>query len=106
MQVAIATLIGVMGTGLLTVFIQFMRMMLTMLNRLETKVDELSASSRPIVSRLARIETILGMNPRLKPPEGKTTEARSLYKRDDLAALLGGLPAEGFALGEADHRRS
>lgn len=67
MQVAIATLIGVLGTGLLTVFIQFMRMMNSTMNarfdRLETKVDGLGGELKTHGERLARIETILGIDP-------------------------------------------
>ena len=63
MQVVIATLIGDLGTALLTVFVQFVRMMVTRLDRLETKVDGLGGELKTHGERLARIETILGINP-------------------------------------------
>ena len=67
MQAAIATLIGVLGTGLITVFIQSMRTMNSTVNarfdRLETKFDSLAGELKAHGERLARIETRLDINP-------------------------------------------
>ena len=63
MQVAIATLIGVLGTGLITMQVQFMRMMSTRFDRLETKVDGFGGELKAHGERLARIETTLDIDP-------------------------------------------
>ncbi len=67
MQAAIATLIGVLGTGLISVVILFMRTMNSNMNsrfdRLESKVDGLSGEHRTHGERLARIEARLEIDP-------------------------------------------
>ena len=67
MQAAIAALIGVLGTGLLTVLVQYMRMMNSTMtarfDRLETKVDGLGGELKTHGERLARIETHLNIGP-------------------------------------------
>ena len=67
MQAAIATLIGVLGTGLITVFIQFMRTMTSTMNtrfdRIESRLDNLTGEVHTHGERLARIETRLDIDP-------------------------------------------
>ncbi|WP_420431616.1 hypothetical protein [Candidatus Poriferisocius sp.] len=63
MQAAIATLIGVLGTGFVSLLFQFMRMMGARLDRIESKVDNLGGELKNHGERLARIETTLGINP-------------------------------------------
>ena len=52
MQAAIATLIGVLGTGLITVLLQFMRTMNSRFDRLESKVDNLTGEVHTLDTRL------------------------------------------------------
>ena len=52
MQAAIATLIGVLGTGLITVLLQFMRTMNSRFDRLESKVDNLTGEVHAMDTRL------------------------------------------------------
>ena len=67
MQAAIATLIGVLGTGLITVFIQFMRTMTSTMNtrfdRIDSRLDNLTVEVHAHGERLARIETRLDIDP-------------------------------------------
>ncbi len=67
MQAAIATLIGVLGTGFVSVLILFMRTMNSTMNsrfdRLESKVDGLSGELQSHGERLARIEARLEIDP-------------------------------------------